>query len=223
MKLIQFNENLQTFNPDLLTLGPIKEVKENDVHYYKIPLLYNDSKIRIRLPKHELHGIYHNRDMETFNLLYPKLYSENNTTEEINFLLWLQDFETCVKEKLFAAIKSDNIFKDFNFAPIFRELKNGGDAMFIKFFPDNGGTLKHLCFDLKGNKQDINKYCKYGNIGKYIPIVDIPSIYIPGNNDSKSKYKGQIQIFGNSLFAQIENTQETLNIREILGNDFIKL
>ena len=221
MSLIRFDNSDNIFDSNLLTLEPIEEKKKDTYNYYSIPIRYNGAKVKIRLPKTFLQGIYFNEQFMTFSLFYPYPNEEMNlTTEQRTFKKWIDSFEKTVKEKALEAMKGSKL-RNKPFTPLFQETKSSGLNMFIKF-ASSGGILNQKCYDFKGNEQDINKVCTFDREGDYLVIIDVPSVYISGMKQAKNK--ALIQVFGDVIFTETkekEQSEPQLDVVDVLGKELL--
>ena len=228
MSIIRFDNPDHSFDSNLLSLEPIEEIKSEHSHYFKVPIKYNGGKLKIRLPKMYLKGIYCNTNLNTFSLFYPYPGENESLTEELTmFKKWINLFEHHLRELVFESVKNcklkNKIFKEIlndrnSFAPLFQETKNGRN-MFIRF-SSTDSIMKQKCFSFSGEERNINEECAFGREGDYLVIVDMPSVYITCNN--KTKHKAIIQIFGNTVFAQTElKPNPKFDVKDLLGNEFL--
>jgi hypothetical protein len=203
MAIIRFDREKTTFDPNKLKIHHLEKFAPKGFTFNKIKLSYDNKKIKLRLPIANLNGIYYNEELNTHTLIYPKSKEENEETVE--FLKWITAFQNYVQNQL----------EKYNIQNIFKK-NESGENLYIKFYSAEN-KLQQQCFDLKGRKQDINKVASWQSYGKYIVIIDIPSVYISENEAHGSKF----QIYGNTVFASTRFTQ-SFNAIDILGKDLDK-
>lgn len=206
--MIRFDKTEITFDSNLLTLGkPILQQNK----YSKIDIRYDQKPIQIRFPKAETSGIFYNKKFNNNTLRYPKL--DRDDKEIVSFNNWITDLENCIRKKLTKhtktkktkSIKDSSEDEDEFVTPIFRN-----DSIFIKFTSKSKNqVLSQKCFDFKGKELDINDMHQHGS---FVPICNIPHIYIVDN-------KAYIQIYGEYLFASLSEKLDIPDISDILGDD----
>lgn len=210
--MIRFDNSNVTFQKDLLKVGPLKPLQSSG---YTVPITYNNHRLQLRFPKSKLNGIYHNKSFQNYSLLYPKL---QDTSEHVQFHKFLHDLQQEAFAQLSDLItqhsKTNKALKKINLKPpsIYSD-----QGIFLKFPHKNNILLCNKCFNFKGQPKDILNHCKYGMVGNYVILVNIPGFYL---NSTYKQHHVHLQMFPDTVIANTKLQQlQTLNPKDILGED----
>ena len=214
--MIRFDNSNVTFQKDLLIVGPIKPLGTLQPSGYSVPILYDNRKLQLRFPKSKLNGIYHNKSFDNYSLLYP---NTQDTPEQVQFHKFLQDLQQEASAQLSDLIvresKSNKTLKKMTLNLPINIFSDQG--FFLKFPHKNNALRCTKCFNFKGQSQDILKHCKYGMVGNYVLLVNIPGFYL---NTSYKQNQVYLQMFPDTIIANTKLQQiEPINPKDILGND----